>query len=305
MSKISFTKETIITPTPVPGVEVESTITAAVPVVEVEVITPAESVPSVPVNSNLPAIVAPQPQFPAVTDSPFAFNDEDIGFDDIRLPRINIVQKVGDLSNVFNPGEIVLNGTMVIHEPSNAQKNVKGTGPLTIIILGFRKKQFCEKLEAYGSGQQGLLLNSEIDVVTNNGTLDYAEWKASLASAKAGKGVAKKYFQRLATALILIEKPSHVEDKDRILFPHECEGKFYALALWSLKGTSYTNAAKHIFTARRLGHLRSGYPTQAWSLTSKLETYGENASFIPVITPAMKSSESFLSFVREILGAGR
>lgn len=317
MGKISFSKETVQTETPVPGVQVECVNThanipaltgddasAPVKVSEAVVVdtTPANCIPSAPVGSALPAVIAPVNP-PAVTDSPFAFNDEDIGFEDIRLPRLNIVHKVGGLSKVFEPGEITLNGSIVIHTPKNPNKNIAGTEPLIFTVLGFRKKQYVEKVENYGV-DDGMMVGTREEVVAAGGTLDYKEWAASKAAAKAGAGKAKRRFETLATALILVQKPSQIPDDSRVIFPHECEGKFYSLCLWGMKGSAYTNAAKHIFTARRLGHLIPGYHTQAWSLTTKMDIAGENEYPVPVITPAAKASPAMLAFVARILGAG-
>lgn len=244
----------------------------------------------------LPAVTALVPataSLPVQAETPPAFNDENIGFEDIRLPRINIVQKVGDLSNIFTPGEIVLNQQLVIHTP--ATKQAAGEPPLIFTVIGFRKKQYVEKTIG---GALGRMFDNEADVVRASGTLDWKEFKASEGSANP-----KTLFQRLATALILIEKPAALEDADNINFPYDCDGKFYALALWSMKGTAYTHAAKHIFTARKIGHLRSGYPTQAWSLTTKLEGFGGNFAHVPVIKPASKNSDAFKTFVGTILGA--
>lgn len=258
---------------------------------------PVSEIPTRPagqVNGNAVAVVPNTPTAVVQSDSPSIFNDEDIGFDDIRLPRLNIVQKVGDLSNIFTPGEIVLNQSAVIHEPADPVKNKVGNKPLIITVLGFKKRQFCEKVVG---GDMGLLVNTEAEVVAKGGTLDYKEWQQSNG--------AKKYFQRLATALLLVQKPEHYQDTDDLMFPYECEGKKYALALYSMKGTSYTNAAKHIYTARKIGHLRPGYPVQAWSLTTKLEKFGDNYAHIPIIKPGPKSTEAFLTFAREVLGAGK
>lgn len=254
--------------------------------------TPATDIPTAPVTNAVavvpPALVA------RPADNPFSYNDEDIGFGDIILPAINIVQKVGELSNIFTPGEIVLNQSIVIHEPANKERQKAGHPPLLFTVLGFRPRRYVEKK---AGGQQGHLFNTEAEVVAAGGTLDYKE----------AKSTNKPLYQTLSTALILLQKPEHLADEDHLNFPNECEGKWYALALWSMKGTAFTNAAKVIFTARRLGHLKTtGYPAQAWSLTTKLEGYsGDTFAHIPVIKPGPKNTEKFAELVREVLGAGR
>lgn len=301
MAKISFKKESAApapetnpTPTPAPEtnpVVVESTTTVCSPSGVVDVSSVSE-IPTAPVNLAV-AKTVPQPVTVSETETHNSFNDEDIGFNDIILPRLNIVQKVGDLSNIFNPGEIVLNQTLVIHEPAVPEKSKVGHSPIILTVLGFRKRQFCEKKEG---GALGNLFNTEAEVVQAGGTLDYKEHKSTK----------KTLYQRLATALLLIQKPEHLSDGDNINFPYECEGKWYALALWSMKGTAYTNSAKLMYTARKIGHLRVGYPTQAWSVTTKLEKYpGDLYAHIPIVRPGPKNTPKFAEFVLEVLGAGQ
>lgn len=290
-------KETVATP--VPGVTVETVTTIAAPA---PVVAPAAAIPTAPAPL---AVAAPAP-LPVAQHDPTAFDDDNLGFEDVILPRINIVQKVGELSNMFDGGEIVLNQEVVIHTPQfihadNPALNTPGTGPLNITVIGFRKRQFAEKVSG---GKRGILLNNEADVPKNNGTLDYGEWQASLEAAKVPGGpVAKRYFERLATAMVLIERPAFIPDEGHLLFPYDCEGKYYALALWSMKGVAYTNAAKKVFfTQRKIGSCRGGYLTHGWTLTSKLNKYGENFAYAPVVKSGPLSSEAFKAFAREIVG---
>lgn len=292
--KVSFSKTAAAAPSPTETVtETVPTPAADVVIPVTTTVTPAADIPTQPANAS--AVAVRPPSAVSTSTAVPAYNDEDIDFGDIILPRLNIVQKVGDLSNIFTPGEVVLNQNLVIHDP-------KKTPAVNFTVIGFKKKQFVEKVEG---GAMGALYNSEDDVVSHGGTLDYKEWQESVKSAKETGGKALKYFQRLATALLLVERPAGIPDEDHTVFPYECEGKWYALALWSMKGTSYTNGAKTIFTARKIGHLRSGgYPSQAWTLTTKLENYGGNFAYIPVVKPGAKSTPAFVAFVKDILGSG-
>ena len=301
MSKISFSTVKPVVPTPDPAVSVECTTTAApAPVIDVQAtVVPAAEIPTGPVSNVALARIA-DVGVPAVSDSPIEFDENDIRFEDVYLPRVNIVQNIGDLMKIFNPGEIVLNSTFVIHTPAQLEKKIAGTAPLNITIIGFKKKQYAEKVSG---NVQGLLVNSEAEVARAGGTLAYKEWDQSVQAAKTNPTVkALKYFQPLSTALLLIERPADLKDEGNLQFPYACEGKQYALALWSMKGTAFTNAAKHFFTARKIGHLREGYPTRAWTLTTKLETYGSNMAWVPVVKPAHVSTPAFLAFVQEVKG---
>lgn len=284
-------KTTVVTenvPTPVEGVTVETTTTA---------VAPAAPAPTLAV-----AVVPPAPVERA--QAPMIFDDENIGFDEVILPRINIVQKVGEMSNVWTPGEIVLNQQTAVYTQPVAQNGVitkPGTNPLTIIVLGFQKTRFVEKVSG---GAQGAIVDTAEEVTKLNGTLEYREWQE-----KSKAGIPVKLFQRLSTALILVERPEHVKDEENLLFSYEFEGRHFALALWSMKGTAYTNGAKRLFTDRKLGHLRAGgYSSFTYLLSTKLETYKfsgqENYAHIPVLKPGQRTSPEFKAFVQGVLGVG-
>lgn len=291
MAEVSFRKSA--------AVPVDAEIVSQTPAVEVPAVavSPAAVIPTAPVNSLAVSV----PSY-----DPTNFDDDALGFEDIILPRLNVVQKVGDLSNLFDGGEIVLNQEISIHtpafiHPSDPTKNNPGTGPLNIAVIGFRPRQFAEKVDG---GKRGILLNREEDVPKNNGTTDWGEWKASIESAKTlGQPPAKRYFERLATCMLFIERPAHIPDEDHLLFPYDCEGKYYALALWSMKGASYTAAAKKVFfTQRKIGSCRSGYLTHGWTLTTMLKPFGENFAYVPVVKAGPKSSDAFKAFARSIIG---
>lgn len=244
----------------------------------------------------------PAPSVPARVQAPVLFDEDNIGFDDVNIPRINIVQKVGELSNVYTPGEIVLNSQIPIYTPAVRQDgNVirAGTEPLVFTVLGFQKKRFVEKVQG---GGLGAIAETEEGVVALGGTLNYKEHQT-----KTKAGIPSKLFQPLSTALILLQQPEHIKDEEHAKFPYECEGKYYALTFWAMKGTAFTNGAKTLFTARKLGHLRSGgYPSYSWKLGTKLETYSftgtTNYAHIPVLENGPKNSDAFVAFTKNVLG---
>lgn len=303
--EVSFQKANGAAPIDVESkvVSAPNTDTVAVPVAAD--LTPAAAIPTQPAPS---AALVPAATLPVAPRGPVQYDDQNIGFEDVILPRINIVQKVGDLSNIFNGGEIVLNKQTPIHEPAfvhptDPSKNRPGTGLLIFTVLGFRPTQYTEKV---AGGKLGMLLNNEADVAKNGGTLDYKEWKASVDASKLPGGApALRRFEKLATALVLIEKPAFLNDEDHVLFSNEFEGKYYALALWSMKGVAYTHGSKVMFTARKIGHLKTGYTTSSWGLTTKLEEYdGGNFAYEPVLSVAGKNSDAFRKFCAELVGGG-
>jgi hypothetical protein len=206
------------------------------------------------------------------------YSDEDnIPLEDIVIPRINIVQKVGELSNIFKGGEIVYNKALVLPRP------------LKFVVVGFKPLTYVQKTTD-GSGE---VCSSVDEVVNLGGTIDYTE-----ANTKS-----IPYFQRLATALIFIEADASLNTgAAQVLFPHEHDGKRYGIALWSMKGTAYTNGAKHIFTARKMLHLTKGYRTAFWKLNTELKQFDKNFAYIPKLVADEPTTPEFIEFTKGILG---
>jgi len=254
-----------------------------------------------PAGSPAPETGAPSETALAPRDAQPGFFDEDnIRYEDIVFPRINIVQYVGKLSQEagFDPGTIVLGSANVIHTPES--KDEKGDAPLSLTVIGFRPLQYAEKLPG---GKQGRLANNEHEVVRMGGTLNWKEWDFSKAS---GKQLA--YFQTLATALVLLEKPEHYGDPDQNDFPYAYQpdgqpARYFTLALWGMKGSSYTKGAKPIRTQRKIGSLRKTYLAHSWTLTTFKDSKDDNYYFVPKLRPATKNSELFQDFVKSIVGA--
>ena len=213
-------------------------------------------------------------------------NDDEEPFEtsDMVIPRFSVVQKVGELSNIFPGGSLVLNSTLVL---ADAGKEFKPSEPIRIVVLGIQPTTFSEKLEG---GVRGKYFKSEAEVAADGGTLDWNEHKATK----------KSLYQRVSTALLLIEKPEKCPIEE---FPVTVEGKQYALALYTMKGTSYTNAARHFKTAKKMGHLKQhGYRGGYWTFQSLLKKFDSNFAFIPVVKSAGPTTEAFREEVKALLG---
>lgn len=264
-------------------------------VVQSEPSGPAECIPSAS------ALVIPQVASVAISPPQF-FDDGAIDFSDIIVPRLNCTQRVGEASEIFNPGELVLNKTTVVHIPDNKEKNVIGSGPLVFIPIGMKKLQYAEKVQG---GGRGLFLNSELEVTSAGGVLNWQEWKASLATPNK-----KKYFEKYATFLILVEQPKVLlPDAEHQVFTHEIDGKYYTVCLLGTKGTWFSGLAKPLMTQRKMGFLKPGYPTFNFTLTTESKSFandegGKNFAHVPVLGNGPKSTPALLSYIREGLGFG-
>lgn len=247
---------------------------------------------------------------PATTrNAGFISGDDLPAFKDVMLPRLNLVHDVGGLKDTFSPGELVWAQNTVLFTPPvpptiNKQTgNVEtpgtpGTPPIIITVLGEVQKRFSEIVVG---GMGGQIVNTEAEVRASGGTLDYTEWKLKQAAGM-------KRFGPLLDLLVVIQRPEHVKDDDTV-FGFEVEGKKYALGLWSLSKTAYTEAYKKSLGIHRLtGVLKGkrseggGYPAHSFAISTRLNPYPNgNKSWVPVVIPATKSTPAFLEFVNQII----
>lgn len=272
-----------------------------IPVAPVAPATPAAPAQSVPLEVVSP-VAGLAGQVPAVASfgvpgaASLMLGDKIPDFNDIILPRVNLVHNVGKLKDTFIPGSIVFGQQVELFVPPDidqATGNVlrKALPPFNMTVIGFRPTRFTEKVSG---GARGLTVNTENEVRSNGGTLDYKEHQLKKTSGM-------RLFQQLSDALVLIERPAHVADDDTV-FIYDIEGRKYALALWAMKGTAYTQLAKKIFfTQRAIGCLRGGYPTYSYNISTRLEQY-TNPTWIPVGVVREKNSPAFIDFVSHIIG---
>jgi hypothetical protein len=249
-------------------------------------------------QTQTPAVVAPDPTsaVPATTTGSL-LGDKLPTLKDIILPRVNLVQNIGTLSEDHDSGSLLFDSNTVIFSAPvirGGQIATPASAPVIMTALGFRPTRYVEKIP--NSAVRGMIVDTEEQVRANNGTLDYAEWKL-----KEKQGM--KRFEELADALVAIRKPENIDDNGAI-FSYDVEGQLYALGLWALKGTVYTATCKKVwFAHRRIGCLRvGGYPSWNYAVsTAEKQFGGGNRSWVPVVLPREKNTEAFLDFARSIL----
>lgn len=242
---------------------------------------------------------APGVSVPAVASQPsFVSRDDLPGFRDVMFPRINIVQNLGELKDTFSPGEVVFGKQTVLFTPPvvNGQTgNVanRGTKPATVQFLGVTQKRFGEIVVG---GMGGIIVETEDAVRQAGGTLDYKEWDLK-------KSAGMRRFSPMIDFLVAIQRPEHVKDDDTV-FNFVVGADKYALGLWSMFKTSYTEGYKKVLAfQRRAGVLKDGYPTFAFALSTRENAYdgGKKKAWVPVLIPASKSTPEFAEFVSNII----
>lgn len=245
--------------------------------------------------STAVAVVAPSPGVPA--ERKLTLSDKLPSFKDVILPRLNIVHNTGNLKDTFTPGSLVFAQNTVLHVPGQVDPKTGNalrapTPPIKIIVVGIISDRFAEKIQG---GIGGLIVNTEEEVRSAGGTLDYGEWKL-----KKDSGI--KRFEPLTDLLLLIERPELVADNGAV-FNFSVTGKKYALAAWAVKGGAYTRVMKRCLNYHRLaGILTGGFPTWSFFLGTTLEKFEVASAWMPVIQPAEKTSDEMMKFVYNVAG---
>jgi len=226
-----------------------------------------------PVGTPAPgswAVAPPSPSSAVVPHTgPAAHADDvqgDVDFSDIRLPRLNLVQRTGDLPDRFGFGEFVLN------------KEVSLGKQLRFVALNL-KKQFQEKVE-YGSGSTSAVFNTREEVKAAGGSFGFADGQ----------------FSELAHIHMLVEMPEGLASNPDAasvvdLFIYEIDGKLFAPVVFSVGRSAYTALAKPLLTSRQF-QLRDGMWKGMWELNSQINKSGKGSWATPAPRFLGKLSEA-------------
>lgn len=189
----------------------------------------------------------------------------DIDSDDIVIPRLNIVQSVGPLAELFNAGCVVLN------------KEVELPTPLELTVLSARK-QFVENLD-FDSDEKPQVFNSLEEVKAAGGTIEWVDDK-------------KPSYTPILHVQVLFKAPDGLD----YALPLEYNGCAYGMAQWTLRGVAYSRAGKNILTAAKLS-LRDGLFNGKWELSTKREKFGKNSVFVPVLRNVGRNAPEFVQYI--------
>jgi hypothetical protein len=235
---------------------------------------PAKEAPEKPEKAL--AVMPKQSIIPAGAESGDVSGEVDQS--DIKLPYLNIVQGVGDLSENFTPGQIVLAGEVALTEPPKKE----GKGAIIEMVIVWAKKQFIEKLP-YGTDERARIFDTEAGVVEAGLHLDWIDNTPPPAGP-------------LLTALILVKKPEDCEEESAY-FSLEYGKDVYAPCMWRLQNTAYTRAAKTILTAKAMSR-NAALASNRFQLATKREKVGQNWIFTPNLRAGGKYDADFVEFVK-------
>ena len=189
--------------------------------------------------------------------------------EDTKLPRISLVNKSGDLANLFTPGIWVLEKS---HALSKLVDKTNG-GPIKVTALRMLK-QYKENItfEDQNSGVPVNIFNGASEVSTNGGRV----------SRERGAG----NYSEIAHIELLVLAPEDLDEEAAALFYNEAGDKRYARVIYTTSSTAYGQVAVPLASSLR-GHLASsGLQGGVWDLGSKLTSNTKNSWWSPTIKAA-------------------
>lgn len=217
----------------------------------------------------------PKQELAQKTDSPVVGLQGDFQSSDIKLPRLNLVQKTSEAVNLgIKPGTVIFKAGENILELQ---------APVNATILGLRK-QYQQNLP-YGDERTPEVYDTAEEVRAAGGSLTWGS---------------ENHFKEIAHVQVLFEAPANASEEERDLFPYEFKGNSYALAMMTLAGSAYTNGAKPIITAM-LSYLRGKHWTGKWALVSELKKDARNSWYVPIFKQNGRHDEEFAEFARSLM----
>jgi hypothetical protein len=236
-------------------------------------------------NKAAPVASAPETTAVAVQDTaPVAIRHSanadvqgELSRGDINLPGFQIVQSVGPASENHAPGTILLNREAELSS---------GDTPIKLTVLKV-KLSYVENIE-YGGETIPRRFDTLAEVKEVGGYLEWIDDK-------------KPPFSKMLDAWIMVEAPADADESILAHFPFEFEGKNYAQAIWSIRGSAFTRAGKLILTAAEFA-LKDGLYKGSWTLTTKREKLGKNFVFVPILRHADKNQPTVQEFFLTLKG---
>lgn len=217
-------------PVEVQGVEVESSITAGVPLENLVGGEPATETTSPTAQTEA---LATRSASAVATRGQYATEgfEGDFGSEDLKFPQVKVVQGSGKLSAMFDEGTIIYADQELVAPPSK-KEGAPAPAPLIIVPLHI-KKQWRENLskEAQESGEMPRVVNSIEEVENLGGNTVWVDGQ-------------KPSWSPSARCMFLIEQPA---GSDHPGFAVELDGKAYAVAIYYAGGMSYNATAKVLF----------------------------------------------------------
>lgn len=223
------------------------------------------------------AVATPAPTAvakPAATGYTFDDIDGSIERSDIQLPKLNVAQKIGPLSDDFPAGAWVLNRTV--------QVAAQGEEVFFTPIKGVKK--YIEALE-YGSDVIPRVFNTRQEAADAGLRVEFTDGE-------------RPEINDALDVILLLRSTGQTSPE----FCLEFGGESYALAMWSITGfTAYNAAARTLLTARTM-YLKS-LDELEWVGTAEKHTLKNgNTVMRPKLVKGAKNPDDFREWAASLVG---
>lgn len=208
-----------------------------------------------------------------VEDSSSGIQGE-ISQSDIRLPRINIVQKMSETAATFRFGDVIFEKSIKLGDP---------THPVEVTVLRL-KKQYQQDLP-YGSEERPLVFDRADEV------------KAAGGSVIRGSD---NYFSEIAHVQLAVKAPEDITEDQLELFPYQFNGVDYAMAVITVGRSAYSTFAKPIIT-HGFNTLKDGLWKGKFELHVDTKKSPKGTYVVPVPVFKSRHDEETSNFFKSLL----
>lgn len=212
--------------------------------------------------------------------------DGEVDIDDIKLPRINVVNAMSDLhtEDEFPLGAIVLDKEVQL---------IDREGELEFVVL-YCKPLYQQKLP-YESKESPIVVSTKREVIEEGGT---TEWSKTAMEEF-------RFFERLAHFVLAIKAPEDVDESELHRFPSELGGEYWGRVALTVNGSSFKSFGKNVITAG-VGKLKqTGLHSGGWLLKLDKRSNEKGSWYVPVSKFAgMIDDEEALEFFAELAARG-
>lgn len=218
-------------------------------------------------ESNDKAVaVRPETQVAIAGEAPEKGIYGEFGSEDIKLPRLNLVNKVGDLSNIFPAG------TWVLKKEHQLTDVVKGeAGSLKVIAVRL-KVEYQESLPYDPNVRPRVFATAE---------------QVRLAGGRVTYGRGEGLFAKVGHIEFLIEKPEKLSEEASSEFFYVLGNKEYARVIYTASSTAYAETAQILYSDYRVGHLnKTGLMGGFYLLGAKTKTGDKGSWWVPSLKTA-------------------
>jgi len=216
-------------------------------------------------------LAAPQPHAGALGFVDDSDASGEITAEDIKFPRLAVVHKIGELSELFpgQSGAFVLNKDGILCPPGKSLE----------VTAVFAKKYYEEDV-GFDSGTFGKRVSSAQEVLNNGGSLMRGD---------------EHYYAPVADILFLVKQPETVDPAFEGMFFYDVAGAPHLLAAFTARSTAYNGVAVPIWTLKQQ---RGSIRASQWKLSTFLNSYNNKSWHKPILRPAGATSQVYLDFMK-------